>query len=179
MNTQRRCGCMSKITENLLNIAVFAHMEPYNRSNVAPTESYKMSEHISPTAIRAPIHLQTYLKDYLKIFIQTHYITFQDVDLQPYFKIACVKSVLWPALISNRLSMFQCPVEVWVFEQHAIILSATVRFPTVSQFVLNIRVTYRRAEWAIFLWIFHLGAYWPNTMESVPPINSARMESLL
>ena len=45
MNTQRRCGRMSKITENWLNTAVFGHMEHYNRSNVAPTESYKMSEH--------------------------------------------------------------------------------------------------------------------------------------
>ena len=33
--------------------------------------------------------------------IQTHYITFQDINLQPYFKIACVKSVLWPVLNSN------------------------------------------------------------------------------
>ena len=45
MNTQRRCGRMSKITENWLNSAVFGHMEHHNRSNVAPTESYKMSEH--------------------------------------------------------------------------------------------------------------------------------------
>ena len=45
MNTQRRCDRMSKITENWLNSAVFGHMEHYNRSNVAPTESYKMSEH--------------------------------------------------------------------------------------------------------------------------------------
>ena len=28
--------------------------------------------------------------------------------------------------------MFHCPVEVWVIEQHAIILSATVRSPTVN-----------------------------------------------
>ena len=33
-------------------------------------------------------------------------------------------------------------------------------------------VTYRRAEWAIFLWIFHLGVYWPKTIVSVPPIMS-------
>ena len=45
MNTQRRCGRMSKITENWLNTAVFGHTEHYNRSNVASTESYKMSEH--------------------------------------------------------------------------------------------------------------------------------------
>ena len=45
MNTQQRCGRMSKITENWLNAAVFGHMEHFNRSNVAPTESYKMSEH--------------------------------------------------------------------------------------------------------------------------------------
>ena len=31
--------------ENWLSVAVFGHMEHYNRSNVAPTESYKMSEH--------------------------------------------------------------------------------------------------------------------------------------
>ena len=46
MNTQQRCGRLSKITENWLNTAVFGHMEHYNRWNVAPTESYKMSEHI-------------------------------------------------------------------------------------------------------------------------------------
>ena len=46
MNTQKRCGRLSKITENWLNTAVFGHMEHYNRWNVAPTESYKMSEHI-------------------------------------------------------------------------------------------------------------------------------------
>ena len=48
MNTQWRCGdvvaYMSKIAENLLNTAVFGHMEHYYRSNIAPTESYKMSE---------------------------------------------------------------------------------------------------------------------------------------
>ena len=38
---------------------------------------------------------------YLKIVIQTHYIRFQDINLQPYFKKACVKSVLWPVLNSN------------------------------------------------------------------------------
>ena len=30
-----------------------------------------------------------------------HYITLQDINLQPYFKIACVKSVLWPVLNRN------------------------------------------------------------------------------
>ena len=45
MNTQRRWGRMSKIIENWLNTAVLGHMEHYNRSNVAPTESYKMSQH--------------------------------------------------------------------------------------------------------------------------------------
>ena len=45
MNIQRRCGRMSKITENWLNTDVFGHVEHYNRSNVAPIESYKMSEH--------------------------------------------------------------------------------------------------------------------------------------
>ena len=44
MSTQQRCGRMSKITENWLNTAAFGHMEHYNISNVAPTESYKMSE---------------------------------------------------------------------------------------------------------------------------------------
>ena len=44
MNTQRRCGGMSNITENLLNTTAFGHMEHYNILNVAPTESYKMSE---------------------------------------------------------------------------------------------------------------------------------------
>ena len=68
MNTQRQCVRMSKITENWLNIAVFGHMEHYNRSNVAPTESYKMSEHnifLLPTTIQAPKNLQIYLKDRL------------------------------------------------------------------------------------------------------------------
>ena len=46
MNAQRWCGRMSKITENWQNTAVFGHMEHYNRSNVAPTESYKLSAHI-------------------------------------------------------------------------------------------------------------------------------------
>ena len=45
MNTQRQCGRLSKITDIWLNTAVFGHMEHINRSNVAPTESYKMSEH--------------------------------------------------------------------------------------------------------------------------------------
>ena len=45
MNTQRRCGRMSKITENWLNTTVFVHMEHYDKLNVAPTESQKMSKH--------------------------------------------------------------------------------------------------------------------------------------
>ena len=45
MYTQRRCGRMSKITENWPNTAVLDHMEHYNRSNVAPRESHNMSEH--------------------------------------------------------------------------------------------------------------------------------------
>ena len=45
MNTERRYGRMSKITENWLNPGVVGHMEHYNTPNVAPTESYKMSEH--------------------------------------------------------------------------------------------------------------------------------------
>ena len=44
MNTQRRCGRMSKISENLVNTTAFGHMENHNISNVAATESYKMSE---------------------------------------------------------------------------------------------------------------------------------------
>ena len=44
MNTQRRCICIPKTTENWLNTAVFNHMEHYSRSNVAATESYKVSE---------------------------------------------------------------------------------------------------------------------------------------
>ena len=44
MNNQRRCGRMSKITENGLNIAAFGNMEHYDISHVAPKESHKMSE---------------------------------------------------------------------------------------------------------------------------------------
>ena len=44
MNNQRRRGRLSKIIEKWLNTAVIGHMEHYNRSNVAPTESHKMSE---------------------------------------------------------------------------------------------------------------------------------------
>ena len=40
MNTQRRCGRMSKTTENWLNAAVFGHMEHYSISNVPPTELF-------------------------------------------------------------------------------------------------------------------------------------------
>ena len=45
INAQRRYGRMSKITGNWLNTVVFGYMELYNRWNVAPTESFKMSEH--------------------------------------------------------------------------------------------------------------------------------------
>ena len=44
MNNQQRCGRMCKITENWLKTAAFVHMEHYNISNIAPTESHKMSE---------------------------------------------------------------------------------------------------------------------------------------
>ena len=44
MTNQRRRGRMCKITENGLNIATFGRMEHYDISNVAPTESHKMSE---------------------------------------------------------------------------------------------------------------------------------------
>ena len=44
MSNQRRCGRMCKITENLLNIAAFGHMEHYDIPNAAPTELHKMSE---------------------------------------------------------------------------------------------------------------------------------------
>ena len=37
--------------------------------------------------------------------------------------------------------MFHCPVGVWVIEQHAIILSATVRSPTVCLLYSNIHIT--------------------------------------
>ena len=61
MNTLRRCGRMSKITENWLNTAAFGYMEHYNISNVAPTESYKMSE--CNIFLPQPTTLQTYQKD--------------------------------------------------------------------------------------------------------------------
>ena len=44
MNNQQRCGRMCKITEHWLNTAAFGHMENYNISNEAPTESDKVSE---------------------------------------------------------------------------------------------------------------------------------------
>ena len=44
MNTQQRCGRMSKITEICQNSAAFGHIQHYNISNAAPSESYKMSE---------------------------------------------------------------------------------------------------------------------------------------
>ena len=42
MNTQRRCGRVSKITEN--GLAVLGHMEHYNISNVTPTVWNKVCE---------------------------------------------------------------------------------------------------------------------------------------
>ena len=45
MNNQRWCGRVFKITEYWLNTGLFGHMEHYDRSNVAPTEWYNMSEH--------------------------------------------------------------------------------------------------------------------------------------
>ena len=44
MNTQQRCGRMSKITETWMNTAAFGRIQHYNISNVAPTEWHKMSE---------------------------------------------------------------------------------------------------------------------------------------
>ena len=44
MNNQWRYGRMCKSTEIWLNSAAFGHMEHYDISNVAPTESHKMSE---------------------------------------------------------------------------------------------------------------------------------------
>ena len=44
MSTQQRCGRMSIITETWLNTAEFGHIQYHNISNVAPTESHKMSE---------------------------------------------------------------------------------------------------------------------------------------
>ena len=55
-----------------------------------------ISLHYVPTPLPFP-----FKQLYLKIVIQTHYITFQDINLQPYFKMACVKSVLWPVLNSK------------------------------------------------------------------------------
>ena len=36
--------------------------------------------------------------------------------------------------------MFHCPVGVWVIEQHAIILSATVRSPTVKCVLIKFEI---------------------------------------
>ena len=44
MNNQPRSVRMFKITEYWLDTAAFGHMEHYDISNVAPTESHKMSE---------------------------------------------------------------------------------------------------------------------------------------
>ena len=64
------------------------------------------------------------------VLIQTHYLTFQDINLQPYFKTACVKSVLWSSLVSNVFDGSRSAVGVWVIEHHVIMLSATVCSPT-------------------------------------------------
>ena len=45
MNTQQRCGRVSKITKTWLNSAACGHIQRHNISNVAPIESHKMSEH--------------------------------------------------------------------------------------------------------------------------------------
>ena len=112
MNTQRPCGRMSKITENWLNTAVFGHMKHYDRSNVAPTESHKMSEHniflLQPfehQQICKPTYKTGYRRSAYSEVFATHYITFQDINFRPYFKLACEKSVLWPALISNIVNV--------------------------------------------------------------------------
>ena len=53
---------MSNNTGNWLNAAVFGHMEHYNRSNVAPTESHKMSEH-NIFLLQPFEYQQIYIKD--------------------------------------------------------------------------------------------------------------------
>ena len=53
------------------------------------------------TALCSDTFAVSVLQLYLKIVIHTHDLTFQDINLQPYFEIACVKSVLWPVLNSN------------------------------------------------------------------------------
>ena len=42
--------------------------------------------------------------------------------------------------------MFHCPVGVWVIEQHAIILSATVRSPT----MIKLHTVYAQSQTYIF-----------------------------
>ena len=79
MNNQRGCGRTCKITENWLNIAAFGHMEHYNISNVSSNRIAQdvWMQHISPTTIRAPTNLQTYLKDRLsQVSVQWGYCLF-------------------------------------------------------------------------------------------------------
>ena len=57
------------------------------------------------TALCSDVSAVSVLQLDLKIVTQTHYITFQDINLQPYLKVACVKSVWWPALISNGVNV--------------------------------------------------------------------------
>ena len=45
--------------------------------------------------------------------------------------------------------MFHCPVGVWVIEQHAIILSATVRSPTVVLYIYQLVGLWSRGLWLI------------------------------
>ena len=59
-----------------------------------------ISLHYVPTTLLFPFNNCTW-----KIVIQTHYITFQDINMEPYFEIACLKSVLSPTLISNVVNV--------------------------------------------------------------------------
>ena len=75
----------------------------YGRSLVLsdlPNIPRLISLHYVPTPLLFPFNNCTW-----KLFIQTHYITFQDINLQPYFKTACVKSLLWPVLNSNAVDV--------------------------------------------------------------------------
>ena len=84
-----------------------------------------ISLHYVPTPLLFPFN-----NCICKLLFKAHYITFEDINSQPYFRIACVKSVYDP-LSSATFSMFHCPVRVWVIEQRAMILSDTVRSSTV------------------------------------------------
>ena len=54
------------------------------------------------------------------MFIQKHYITFQDINLQAYFKIVCLKSVLWPNSINNvvDVSLSVVSLGIWTACNH-------------------------------------------------------------